>query len=231
MAATKRRARPPATRTVTPGGRPMGAQPQQRREITPRQAAAAPGNAAVAVTQRGRYTAKHMLTAELIVGVLIVAVRAVADYEPQADGTIKGKVGHPKGQYGPLPILAGLIVSFFLLSFLAASGGLKGKLAVIAGAIIDLGLLYNSATEFTKVSDTFGHLGKAKVPPGSWQTSGDISGQPISGNLPAGGTVPPPGSQSGGNPVKPGKDGKCPAGYGLLNGVCVPQIAPGPPLN
>src|SRR5690348_6152618 len=125
------------------GGRPAGAPATTagRRQVTAGQAARAPGRGARAVTQRsGRYSGKHMLTAELIIGVIIVAVRAVADYEPQADGTVKGKVGHPKGQYGPLPILAGLVVTFFLLSFLAASGGTKAKLAVIAGGIVDLGL-------------------------------------------------------------------------------------------
>jgi hypothetical protein len=198
------------------------AQARQRRERAAgrRRAAQAPGKAAGAVTRRGRYSAGHMLTAELIAGVIIVAVRAVADYEPQADGTLKGKVGHPKGQYGPLPVLAGLIVSFFLLSFLAASGGLKAKLAVIAGAIIDLGLLMNSSDEFVKVSSTFGTFGKAKLPAGSWQTEGTAAGEPISGTLPStggggsgsggGGGGLPKGAPPGAVPV--GAGGSCPAG-------------------
>lgn len=233
---TKRRAAPktPATRTVYVGGRPAGARPGTR-EVTPREVAAAPGRAAATITQRDtRYSAKHMLTAELIVAVLIVGIRAVADYEPQADGTLKGKIGHPKGQYGPLPILTGLIVVFFLLSFAAASGGLKAKLAVIAGAVIDLGLLFNSHDEFTKVAGTFGKLGKARVPPGNWQTEASgmpAAGTPISGTLGGGGPgSPPPGGGSGGgsgggvpSQAPPGSipvpaSGTCPSNY-MLQGT------------
>lgn len=209
--------------------------PAPARRITPRKAAAAPGKAAAAVTERPRYTAKHMLTAELITGVLIVAVRAVADYEPQADGTLKGKIGHPKGQYGPLPILAGLIVSFFLLSFLAASGGTKAKVAVIAGGIIDLGLLMNSSDEFVKVSDTFTSFGTAKVPAGSWQTEGTVWGNPIQGAAPSGGLVPgrgggvAPANPSGPLPIP--KSGKCPPGYTKAQGQCWPNVQGGPPKS
>lgn len=156
---------------------------RERETFTARDAAGRGRRAAELVTQRsGIYSGKRMLTAELLIGVGIVAVRAVADYEPQADGTLKGKVGHPKGQYGPLPTLAGLIVTFFLLSFLAASGGTKARLAVIAGAIIDLTLIMRSADEFTKVADTFGKLGHGRVPAGSWQTTGTAFGEPIQGS-------------------------------------------------
>jgi hypothetical protein len=150
--------------------------------VTAREAAGRGLGLAAKVTERGGgYSGKRMLTAELLAGIGIVALRAVADYEPQANGTLKGKIGHPQGQYGPLPILAGLIVTFFVLSFLAASGGTKAKLAVIAGAIIDITLLMKSADEFTKVADTFGKLGHARRPAGSWQTSGTAAGEPIDG--------------------------------------------------
>jgi hypothetical protein len=179
-----------------------------------------------------------MLTAELIIGVLIVGLRAVADYEPQADGTLKGKVGHPAGQYGPLPILAGLIVSFFLLSFLAASGGTKGKLAVIFGGIIDLGLLMNSADELKKVGGTFSTFGKAKTPPGSWQTTGTEAGAPIQGVLSSGGpggpTVPGLGGQPApSNPSGPlpiPKSGVCPVGYTKAQGKCWPNATQPHPI-
>jgi hypothetical protein len=150
--------------------------------VTVRQLGRKGVSVAETVTQRRGYSGKHMLTAELLIGVGLVAIRAVADYEPQADGTLKGKIGHPKGQYGPLPTLAGLIVTFFLLSFLAASGGTKARLAVIAGAVIDLTLIMRSADEFTKVADTFGKLGHARRPAGSWQTSGAEAGFPVEGD-------------------------------------------------
>jgi hypothetical protein len=203
-----------------------------RQTVGPRDAATGAGKAAKAVTQReGRYSARGMLTAELVAGVLIVAVRAVADYEPQADGTLKGKVGHPKGQYGPLPVLAGLIVSFFLLSFLAASGGMKAKLAVIAGGILDLGLLLNSSAQFEKVSATFSTFGKAKTPPGAWVTSGTQFGAPIQDTGTNSGLVPgrsggvAPSNPSGPLPVP--ASGKCPAGYTKAQGKCWPNVQGG----
>jgi hypothetical protein len=168
-----------------------------RDPVTVREAGRKGLGAARSVTERRSYSGRHMLTAELIAGIGIVAVRAVADYEPQADGTVKGKVSRPAGQYGPLPILAGLIVAFFVLSFLAASGGTKAKLAVIAGAVIDLALLMKSADEFTTVTDTFGKLGHARRPAGSWQTTGTAWGDPVesTGNGTGSG-----GSGSGGGP-------------------------------
>lgn len=215
------RNRPPHARNRPPGA----TQPAPARAAGTRRHRG-PLQAARTVTERRAYSGKHMLTAELLIGILIVAIRAVADYEPQADGTIRGKVGHPDGQYGPLPILAGLIVTFFFLSFLAASGGLKAKLAVIAGGIIDLALLLKSGDEFTKVSGTWGTFGKAQVPPGDWQTSGTIAGEPVSGTLPSD-------SGSGGSqpstPPEP-KDGKCPPGW-LLDrntGKCVSDLITGP---
>lgn len=158
---------------------------------------------------RGRYNARHVLTAELLAGIGLVAIRAVADYEPQADGTMKGKIGHPKGQYGPLPTLAGLLVVFFLLSFLAARGGTRAKVAVIAGGFIDLVLAMKSDTEFQKVAATFSTFGKAKPPAGNWQTSGTQAGSALSGGITIGSSN---GSSNNGQITKP-KNGKCPPGH------------------
>ncbi len=183
-------------------------------------------NAAKYVTEgRKRYTAKGMLTAELLAGIALVAIRAVADYEPQADGTLKGKIGHPKGQYGPLPTLAGLLVVFFLLSFLAARGGTKGKLAVIGGGFIDLVLALKSDSEFQKVAAAFSTFGKAKPPKGTWQTSGPQAGSVLAGGVTIGSGN---GSSSGGSSgqiVKP-KRGKCPPGhvYDKQLNRCFPDI-------
>ena len=109
----------------------------------------------------------HVLMAELLVGAALVGIRAVADYEVQATGTLKGKIGHPKGQLGPLPVLAALIVSFFVLSFVAAgSSGIRAKVAVAFGAVIDLALALHSITEIDRVAQIFGTgFGKAKTPP------------------------------------------------------------------
>lgn len=208
----RRPRRPPPPREPRPG--PVKRADRGGRSITER----GPQPVTVRFAPAGSYSASKMLTAELAFGFLIVAVRAVADYEPQADGTLQGKIGHPKGQLGPLPILAGLIITFFLLSFLAASGGTKAKLAVIFGGTIDLALLMKSSAEFEKVAKTFGTFGKAKVPPGSWQTSGTATGEPISGTLGGSGGGAGNGSSGGGLPkgAPPGahpvgSDGSCPS--------------------
>lgn len=174
-----------------------------------------PNKVRVVTERSGGYSGKHVLTAELLAGLLIVLVRAVADYEPQHDGTVKGKIGHPEGQYGPLPIAAGLIASFFVLSFIVQKGGRWATVGNSFGALIILVLAMKSVKEFDDVAKTFGDWGKAKKPPGHWETSGPVAGQPVSGSSGGGG-----GSGSGSNaPVKP-KKGKCPPGYTLHDGMC-----------
>lgn len=148
-----------------------------RREISGRQvargAARAPGrvaNAARVVTQRSdTYSGKGMLTALLLAGFVIVAIRLVADYELQEDGSAKGNVLHPQGQYGPMAICAGLIGSFFFLSLVAMGGGTRAKLAVIMGSAIVLTLGVKSYSEVKKVGSTFGNIGKIAVPPATGQ--------------------------------------------------------------
>jgi hypothetical protein len=145
----------------------------------------------------GRYSARGLLTAELLAGAGLVALRAVSDYEPQSDGTLKGKIGHPSGQYGPLPILAGLIGTFFLLSFLAARGGTRAKVAVAAGALVIVVLGIKSAGEIETVSQTFSSFGKAKTPAGDWQTEGTAAGEPVTGATSSTGSGSSSGSGSG----------------------------------
>lgn len=156
-------------------------------------AARAPGRAARSITQRsGSYSGKGLLAAELLVGFLIIAIRLVADYEIQEDGAVKGNVLHPQGQYGPFAILAGLIGVFFLLSFLAMSGGTRAKLAVIFGATIILALGIKSYDEIVKVSSTIGTIGKVTVPSPSG-TLPDIYGHAGSGAESAVGGAAAPG--------------------------------------
>ncbi|MHB1595384.1 MAG: hypothetical protein ACYCO9_16375 [Streptosporangiaceae bacterium] len=173
---------------------------------------------------RSSYGAKHLLTAELLAGIGLVAIRAVADYQPNADGTLKGKIGHPQGEYGPLPTLAGLLVTFFLLSFLAAQGGTRAKVAVLFGALVDLVLAMKSASEFDKVANTFSTFGKAKTPPGKWQTKGAQAGSPLHGGV----SFKTSASASNGQITKPGKNHKCPPGHHYDKAVnrCLPDINP-----
>lgn len=139
-----------------------------------------PGRAATAVTQRsGSYSGKGMLTTELLIGFVLVGVRIVADFEVQQDGTAAGKVLHKQGQYGPLPILAGLIGSFFFLSFLAAAGGTKAKIAVILGGIIITTLGVESFSEITKIAQTLGTVGTVVVPGASGFEGSGASSQNV----------------------------------------------------
>lgn len=175
------------------------------RQISPGQAASGAYRGATAPVRLGgslgRYSARGMLTAELLAGVGIVAIRAVEDYEPQSDGTLKGTIGHPAGQYGPLPILAGMLVWFFLLAFLAARGGTRAKVAVIAGGLTDLVLAMKSMPHIEKVAATFSGFGTAKLPPGDWQTSGTPAGSPLTGGSTSTGSTGTSSASSGSSAV------------------------------
>ncbi len=182
-----------------------------------------------AVTRRNAVGAKHVLTTELIVGLIIVLIRVVADYEPQSDGTVKGKIGHPKGQYGPLPIAAGLIATFFFLSFFVAKGGRWATTANTFGALVLVVLGMKSIDEFNTVTKTFPDWGKG-VPAGNWQTEGTPAGEPVQGTtggalVPGeGGGVAPANPQ---NPAPRPNHGRCPPGYTNVGGHCYPNTQGG----
>jgi hypothetical protein len=135
------------------------------------------------VTQRGNvYGPKHILTAELIIGLVLVLIRLVADYDPVSDGTVKGKVGHPQGEYGPVPVLAGLIATFWVLSFAVVKGGRWATFGNVSGGLIIIVLAMKSSSEIEKVAGTFGTWGKGTLPAGDWQTTGDPAGDVIVGS-------------------------------------------------
>jgi cell wall-associated NlpC family hydrolase len=118
-----------------------------------RRAAAGGRNAALAVTTRRKPGASHLLAAELLAGAVIVGIRVTGDYQVNDEGTTKGTIGKPaNGGYGPFTVLAGLLAAFFILSFVAAGGGTRARVAVAIGALIDLVLLLKSMDEITIVS-------------------------------------------------------------------------------
>lgn len=95
----------------------------------------------------------HLLTAQLLTGAVIVAIRAVGDYQLTDSGTTRGTLNTPgNGGYGPFTILAGLIGSFFALSFLAAAGGRRAKAAVAFGFLIVTVLMIKSMDEIEIVA-------------------------------------------------------------------------------
>jgi len=165
---------------------------QDRAQREPRRSGSSwtPGRAARTVTQRsGSYSGKGTLAALLLVGFVIVAIRLVADAEVADDGTtVKAKVLHPAGELGPIPILAALIATFFVLSFVAIGGGLRAKLAVIMAGAIILTLGVRSLDEIKFVASTFGKIGAVSAPLPSGQL-GDIFGNAGTGGAPALGNI------------------------------------------
>jgi len=148
-----------------------------------RKAVSAPNQVAKSVTS---YSGEKMLAAELLAGFAIVAIRVVADYEVQDNGATRGKVFHPDGQLGPLPILCGLVITFFAFSIVAAGGGTRAKVAVILGGATVLTLGVKSTNEIKTVSGTIGRIGKIVVP----GESGSEGSGASSGNTPGNTPVP-----------------------------------------
>lgn len=130
------------------------------------------------ITQRtGTYSGKGMLTAELICCFVIVFIRIVADFSvDETTGAVTSNVLHNADTYGPFPIALGLIGVFFILSFLAASGGTKSKLAVIFGGVITLALGLKSIPEIEKIATELGDIGSITVPTATGVESSDLSG-------------------------------------------------------
>jgi len=149
---------------ATPGPRPSPrAERQQARSSNSARRAQAAAKTSAQVSRKGitatragiAHGGQHALMAEFILFCVIVGMRAIADYVPSEGGTKKGTMTPPAGQLGPLPILAGGMVTFFVLSFLAARGGAAAKVAAAGGLIMDLALLLRSTAELSKVSGAF----------------------------------------------------------------------------
>jgi hypothetical protein len=134
--------------------------------------------AATKITSRSTtYSGKGMLTAELITCFVIVFIRIVADFSVDSStGSVTSNVLHSSETYGPFPIAIGLIGVFFILSFLAASGGTKAKLAVIFGGIVTLALGLKSVSEIEKIASELADIGSITVPAASGTESSDLSG-------------------------------------------------------
>lgn len=124
-----------------------GTQTETIRTYERRQRRRPPGPSRIA---RGitRQPTGGLLAAELLVGFAIVLIRALGDYQLTDEGTQRGTLNTPaNGGYGPFTVLAGLIASFFGLSFLAAGGGKRAKAANAFGALIIIVLMLKSMDE------------------------------------------------------------------------------------
>jgi hypothetical protein len=160
----RKRARPAAAaanraaiQSQGPGGKyPSGGQPSRRqaaRYRAPRRSSArTPMRTAAKITAAGGSTS-GLLAAELLAGAALVMIRALGDYQLTDEGTARGTLNTPSnGGYGPFTVLAGLIGSFFALSFLAAGGGKRAKAASAFGALIIVVLMIKSMDEIEIVA-------------------------------------------------------------------------------
>jgi len=170
------------------------------------------------ITNRsGTYSGKGMLTAELLVGFVIILIRIIADFTiDDTTGKLKSNVLHNSGEYGPMPIATGLIGVFFILSFLAASGGKKAKAAVVFGGVVVTALGVKSVPQIGSIATYIGSIGTYQVPAASG-TEGSGASSPITPVLLPGtnpivgtGSLNPAGTQNtatigtGTAPVQPG---------------------------
>lgn len=180
-----RHARPEPDRTVRIRERRAGRR-EERATLPQRAGRQARGAAADTSALAGRAAfgkgSQNAVMAELLIAVIIVVMRAAADYVPAAGGAEKGDVTPKSGQLGPVATLAGILAVFFLLSFAAVRGGTAGRLAAIGGAVVDLALLLKSMPEITAVAQFFGPppAGQTAGPPGSGKKSGGAKkGKPV----------------------------------------------------
>lgn len=99
------------------------------------------------------YAGRGMLEAELVIAIIIIAIRIVGDYEPSPEGlAYKGTVVPSGGGLGPLSIFAAMLVTFIVLSVIERRGGTSAKLAVIFGAIVVLSLAMKSWSQIAAVA-------------------------------------------------------------------------------
>lgn len=147
--AAERAARQPP---AAPGPRGAGRAPYRK---SGRAGAFGGGVALGRILPRGQVAGPtgHLLTAQLLTGAVIVAIRALGDYQLTDSGTARGTLNAPgNGGYGPFTVLGGLIGAFFGLSFLASAGGRKAKAAVAFGFLIIVMLLIKSMNEIEIVA-------------------------------------------------------------------------------
>jgi hypothetical protein len=158
---------------------------------------------------------------------------------------VKTNVLHNSEVYGPFPIAIGLIGVFFVLSFLAASGGKKAKFAVVFGGLVVTALGVKSVGEIDKIAKTIGNIGTYQVPAPTGKEGSGASSPIAAVNVPgSSGTTNPVGVIGGSGPggITPTPTGTATlpigdlGGTGTVNpggtqapGTGTATIRPGPP--
>lgn len=162
---------------------------QQREQRQGGRSIPSPGRVARTVTGPSRGDAAGLSTA-LLAALALVAIRVCADFttttvpltesssgQTTSNTVTRAKILHPSGELGPIPILVGIVLSFFFLSLLGASGGFRAKVAITFGWLIVLGLGMNSLPEIDKLASLIGNVGSIAAPaPSGSESSGASSG-------------------------------------------------------
>ena len=133
----------------------------------------------------------HALMTEFVAIMVIIILRALADYVPAEDESQPGDTTTPKG-LEPLPLAAAAIATWFLLALVASMGRRASQAAVAFGALILLALLFNSNAELAKTGTWISSIG-------NWNPEAPKAQQttPLPAGSSSGGGTPAP----GGNPV------------------------------
>ena len=91
----------------------------------------------------------------------MIALRAIADYVPANDQSKPGQDTPPVGAH-PLMMLSATIAVFFVLSIAARAHSQAGRVAIMFGGLMDLGLMANSQNELNTVSLWFASTSPTK---------------------------------------------------------------------
>lgn len=127
----------------------------------------------------GRSPSEHALVAEFLIALVIISIRAVADYVPQGGGSEPGQEQPAKGAH-PLTMLAATLIVYFVLALAARTHSFMSRAAVLFGLLMDLTLLTRSGPEMQIVANWFANRPNAASQTGG-QGSASGSGSAQSG--------------------------------------------------
>jgi len=176
---------------------------------------------------------------EFVVALVIIGLRAIADYRPASDQSQPGSEKPLKG-LGPLPLTAATCFSWFILSSVAQKKGYTSYFAASFGALMLLVLLMNSSGELASVATWIDDLGGWSPAAPQAQTATPVESAPGTGQ-----TTTPPATPEQNNPpgwkAVPGTfgaevypvGGKCPSGWSLNPDKtrCIAPLATTTPLT
>lgn len=154
---------PPISKTPLRKGVTVGAQPRGGTRAAAGRARTRRTAGFGAAPFSGTSGSQHVVMMLYLVTMLVVLLRSIADYVPDADLSKPGKVNPNKG-LGPLPMAAAVSIWYFVLASLAVGGGRRGQVAVAFGSLTLIALLLNSSAELSTVEGWIANLGAPPSP-------------------------------------------------------------------